>query len=132
VTAANKLTEPLANTPEDPLGGSNVPRNARTWIGTRWHFDEVSINWGSFGAKEHLMPTAYLGKSNAATTTATAAAPAAAANDNLRTQVENLARSAPDYETFQKLALNIDGVTGDGQLLTEIANPDGIYAKVNA
>lgn len=128
------LTEDIAETDEDPLGGEADPKVAATWIGTSWLLEDKEYEWGADSPvpkSTHLMPTEYLGKGQVPTATPVAtAAPAAAAN-GLRAQVEALAKSLPDYATFQTAALAIPGITEDTVLLTEIATPEGIYAKVN-
>lgn len=134
------ITENIADTPEDPLGGDNHPRHAATWIGTKWHVDEKHYEFGSGMTSDELQPTAYLGREDITNPTATpSAAPTAAgpapsngAPGELVSQVENLARSLNDYQAFQSAALQIPGVAAHSDLVTDIANPDGLFARVNS
>ena len=121
---------------EDPLGGDANPKIAATWIGTKWYMEDEPYNWdfeGRKGTSSKLMPTKFLGRFDvdAAATPAAAAAPAAD-NGTLRASVEALAKSTGDYASFQTAALSLPNITDDTALLAEIANPDGIYATVNA
>ena len=43
-----------------------------------------------------------------------------------------LAKSSPDFNTFVKQALMVEGVMTDDQLLAFITSPDGFYAQQHA
>lgn len=134
------LTADVANTPDDPLAGDAEPWLASTWVGTRWHMDEVEYDFGNMGKSAHLMPTAYLGKAtgspaaSGSAPSAAAAAPSNGGGSGLRDVVAALARSAEDYKSFQSAALNIPNVASEEGLISEILDQSekGIFASARA
>ena len=129
-SAVLSLTEHVAETPQDPLAGDNHPSQASIWIGTRWHLDNELIKWSNGTEKEHLMPTAYLGKGDGTVAPAPAAgAPADSAN--LRGQLIELAKTTDSYEVWQPQALQALSGTSDSALLMEVADRS-IWDEANA
>lgn len=128
------LTEDVADTDADPFTGDKHPRDAVNWIGTKWHMENKKYKWGGdFGESERLMPVSYLGMETVGATVTTSAAPAAAANGGgARDAVIALAKSAPDYKTFQSAALLLPGVSTDSALILEIADESKLYATANS
>lgn len=123
-----EITESVANTDQDPFKEAH-PKDATAWIGTKWFMGEKHYDFNGGFKADDLMPLEYRGKG---AVSAPAAAPAAAASNGLREQVENLARSIPDYQTFQSAALQLPGVAADGALVAEIADKAKLYDKVNS
>jgi hypothetical protein len=129
-----EMTNDIADTPEDPLGGDADPHTAAIWIGTKWQMEDKKYEWGGdFGTSNKLMPVAYLGRVTTSGATSETAAPSPNQNGTLRDKVVALAKASSDYAAFQTAALNIDGISDEPDLLMEIANKDGgIYASVQA
>ena len=127
---AIKVTEDIAEKPEDPLAGDAEPIFAKTWIGTKWHMLEQEYDFGTFGVHAHLLPTAFLGKADTASAPSPAADTTAANNGSLRDQLLELAKGITTEE-FQPQALVMPGVNNDSELLMEIASGT-LHAEANA
>ncbi len=134
-SAVLSLTEHVADTSEDPLAGDNHPSQASIYIGTRWHLDNELIKWGNGTEKEHLMPTAYLGKASGATAApTTGTTPVAVDNGSsadLREKLTVMAKSADTYEEWQPQALQALSGSSDSELLMEVADRS-LWDKANA
>lgn len=131
--AALTLTQSVANTDQDPLNGDNHPTVAATWIGSKWHMNEQSFDFGSLGSHDHLMPSAFLGMVGAASATPVAGVTAAnGAGGDLRSQIEALAKASGSYAEFQTQALSTPGVSSDAALLMDIADESKLYARANS
>jgi hypothetical protein len=131
------ITEDIANTPEDPLGGDAMITDASVWLGTKWFLEEVEYDFGNMGLSSHLMPTQYLGRvavgaSPGSPAPAPASAPVAeaSASNGLRDQIIALAKASPTYQEFQSAALSTPGVVGDVALVQEIADQTRLYDLV--
>lgn len=133
------ITDHVAGTDQDPLGGDAHPSDASIWIGTKWFMQDVEFptlkNPNTGEVVSHLMPTQYLGRGDttvAASPSSSAASPQpdAAASNGLRPQVEALAKSASSYGEFQAAALALPGVSADPALVLEIADEAKLYTAV--
>jgi len=130
---------------QHPLDGpKGMQLQAATWIGTKWFmqnkFYEFSKGSPNMSDATHLMPVRFLGRvtgetaaTSAPVSTTTEGTPAEN-NGDQREQVTNLAGLIDDYATWQKAALNVDGVSTDIPLVQEIADQteNGLYARARA
>lgn len=121
------------------------PREAKMWVGGKFLMERRQFDYGKLGVKEHLIPVEFLGmvggSKSAAPSDAKAKAAAAKAKaaakkkgGGLREQVEQIAKESEEYSVFYERALEVDGITDDDDLLTEVVDEsdEGLYAKVKA
>jgi len=118
-----------------------LPTNAATWngMGFHWMMEEHATIKGK-EPKRGLMPDRFLGKKNAneaptapvaGAAGPTAAAPGAKVPSDVAAQLKSLADASPDIKVFQKLALKIEGVVSNDQLMASVLDtgPTGYYAQ---
>lgn len=117
------------------------PTNAAIWVGTKWRFEEVELQFGKGQdgnpiTSTRVMPVEYLGTEDNPQQSAQPAqgqAPAAQSNGSgqLYDQLRPIAESAPDHKTFVSQALQLEGVQ---PIIDQVADDgnEGLYERLKA
>lgn len=140
VNRVEKITEHIANTPDDPLGGDDSqPTKADWWVGTKWRMKKETRTYNINGqdrTKEIDLPVEYLGKAGAAAPAAPVAAAAPVSNGGgassaaLRAKLIALINASPDFATFQVQALALEGIANDDALLNSVVDESGLWSEI--
>lgn len=118
------------------------PTNAAIWVGTKWRFEEVELQFGKGSdgnpiTSTRVMPVEYQGTEDNPGAGQQAqpqgAQPNAQSNGSgqLYDQLRPIAESAPDHKTFVSQALQLEGVQ---PIIDQVADDsdNGLYAKLKA
>ena len=134
------------------LGSVLAPRGeateAKVWVGLKFHMKQKEF---SFPDKQNpgqnveyyrLLPQAFLGevggeekapaKESKPAGSGSNGATNGAAAKVLLAKVKAEAKKHDTHEAFVDAAMNIDGVADDEDLLTQVIDPDGLYAAARA
>lgn len=120
------------------------PTNASIWVGTKWRFEEVELQFGKGSdgnpiTSTRVMPVEYQGTEDNPQPSAQgqgqsqAQAPAAQSNGSgqLYDQLRPIAEQAPDHKTFVSQALQLEGVQ---PIIDQVADDgdEGLFQKLKS
>lgn len=122
------------------------PTNANIWVGTKWRFEEVELQFGKGSdgqpiTSTRVMPVEFLGTEDnpgagqQAQPQGQGQNPAPAAQSNgsgqLYDQLRPIAEQAPDHKTFVSQALQLEGVQ---PIIDQVADDgdEGLYQKLKS
>jgi len=110
-----------------------VPTDARSWdgLGFHWMMEELPTIRGK-EPKRVLMPTLFLGKKpESEDPTKKQEAAGVSASADVAAQLNALVAASKDIKEFQRLALKIEAVTKDDNLMSSVldSGPNGYYAQ---
>ncbi len=132
-------------------------REAKGWIGLKFHFEPVELKYEGLGEKANkakVMPVEFLGEATPKRRVTKASPPKASASEKapekaagkksvqaaevlakakakkLEAKLKEMAVEAGDFETFLESVMEMEEVTGNEDLLARLADPDGFWAEV--
>lgn len=110
-----------------------APNEADVFEGLRFVWERDSFDYGGdIGDVEVVLPVEFVGVDDGSADRSNAASNGDGGADRKKVEakLKALAKKAADHDEFQDAALEIDEVLNDDDLLDDVVDPDGFYARV--
>lgn len=110
----------------------NGAKNAEVWLGMKFRMKRERVDYGpGIEPRDVLLPVEFLGLATqgAAPAASIGKTETATVNKVLQAKLIGLARKSENHDEFQEAAVEIEGVVEDSDLLNDVMDSDGFYAR---